>query len=109
MSKQDTPIFEQVNPQNLKDAMSVLRAIAHPLRLKILSFIDKHRKVSVHKIYTGLNIDQSIASQQLHILRNARLVKHERDGKYIYYAVDYEVVERINGLVENFRQHKTHD
>lgn len=100
----DNVIFDNVQSMELRESLLIMRAITHPLRLKIISFIDKHRSVSVHKLYTGLNLDQSIASQQLHILRSANLVRTQRDGKFVYYQINYTTLARVNGLIEEFRK-----
>jgi ArsR family transcriptional regulator, virulence genes transcriptional regulator len=104
MGKQSIIVFNDVENGELHSAGILLRAISHPLRLKILSFIDKHKPVNVHSIYTNLNLDQSIASQQLNILRASNLVKTTREGKFIFYTVNYETIERINMLIDNFKK-----
>lgn len=88
--------------EQLDISAGLLRAIAHPLRLQILSFIDKNNIINVNKIYNKLNLEQSITSQHLRILRNAEIVKTKREGKYILYSVNYDKVKKINGLVLNF-------
>ncbi|RYY67038.1 MAG: ArsR family transcriptional regulator [Chitinophagaceae bacterium] len=59
----------------LKKAALVYRAINHPLRLKILQYLHKHKECPVTTIYTTLGLVQSVASQHLAILRRAGLVK----------------------------------
>lgn len=100
----DNLLFDNVQPMELRESLLIMRAITHPLRLKIIAFIDKHRSVSVHKLYTGLNIDQSIASQQLHILRSANLVTTQREGKFVFYQINYATLSRVNTLIEQFRK-----
>lgn len=80
--------------EKLGTAASIMRAIAHPLRIQILSSIDERGAACVHEIYETLHIEQSVASQQLRILRLAGLVSARRDGKFIYYEVDYDKVEK---------------
>jgi len=88
--------------EQLDVSAGLLRAIAHPLRLQILSFIDKNKIINVNKIYNKLNLEQSITSQHLRILRNAEIVSTKREGKYILYSVNYAKVSQINGLVLDF-------
>jgi len=104
MGKFGNIVFNQVENSELHDAAITLRAISHPLRLKLLAFIDKNHPVNVYKIFTGLNLDQSIASQQLNILRASNLVKTSREGKYIFYTPNYENIARINVLIESFKR-----
>lgn len=91
-----------INPEKLEVSAALLRALAHPLRLKILAFIDKNQSINVNKIYSSLDLEQSITSQHLRILRLADLVKTEREGKYIHYSVDYERVEKTVKAIQYF-------
>ena len=99
-----SPIF--INEDKLENASNVIRALAHPLRLKILDFIDKNKKINVNKIYNTLNLEQSITSQHLRILRVAGLVITERDGKQIFYSVGYENVRQVVDSIRKFQAEK---
>ena len=79
-----------INKEKLHFSSEVLRALAHPLRMKILEFIDQNEMINVNKIYNTLKLEQSITSQHLRILRMAGLVHTQRDGKFIHYSIDYE-------------------
>ena len=83
-------------------ASAVLRAFAHPLRIKLLSYINNHGKINVNKIYGALNLEQSITSQHLRILRDAGLVNSEREGKFIFYSLNYTKIDHIGKSVKNF-------
>ena len=48
--------------EKLQMSAELMRALAHPLRLKILDFIDGHGTINVNKIYKTLNLEQSITS-----------------------------------------------
>jgi ArsR family transcriptional regulator len=80
----------------------ILRALAHPLRLKILEFIDENGVINVNKIYNTLKLEQSITSQHLRILRLAGLVKTERDGKFIHYKLDYDKLSMATTAIDSF-------
>lgn len=85
---------------NVKKAAIILRAINHKLRQVILKLIDERGKVTVTEIYMHLRLEQSVASQHLAILRKARFVKTERDGKFIYYSVNYRRLQELNKFVQ---------
>lgn len=91
-----------INNEKLQESSESLRALAHPLRIQILSFIDQHDAINVNKIYNTLNLEQSITSQHLRILRMADLVSTEREGKFIHYSIDYDKVERMVKAIKNF-------
>lgn len=88
--------------EHLDTSAGLLRAIAHPLRLKILKFIDRNNTINVNKIYNELNLEQSITSQHLRILRKADLVTTRREGKYVLYSLDYTKIAKLNSQVLNF-------
>lgn len=81
-----------INNEKLQTSAEILRAFAHPLRLKILSFIDQNGSINVNKIYNTLKLEQSITSQHLRILRMAGLVGTQRDGKFIHYSIEYSKI-----------------
>ncbi|MFT6150395.1 MAG: ArsR family transcriptional regulator [Saprospiraceae bacterium] len=91
-----------VDNDNLHVSSEILRAIAHPLRMRILEFIDNNSDINVNKIYNTLKLEQSITSQHLRILRDAGLVNTTRDGKYIHYTVNYKRVAHVVSSVDTF-------
>lgn len=86
----------------LQESSELLRALTHPLRMQILEFIDSQDHINVNKIYNTLNLEQSITSQHLRILRNAGIVETTRDGKYIFYSINYEKVKSAMKAINNF-------
>jgi len=95
-----------INNEKLQISSEVLRAVAHPLRLKILEFIDQNDMINVNKIYNSLNLEQSITSQHLRILRLAGLVTTERDGKFIGCGVVGREHDLIRSRAHPPRQHE---
>ena len=91
-----------IHNEKLHSSAETLRALAHPLRLKILEFIDENDSINVNKIYNTLNLEQSITSQHLRILRLAGLVLTKRDGKFIHYSINYDKVTRSVKAIEAF-------
>jgi ArsR family transcriptional regulator len=90
------------NVERLQYSVDVLYALAHPLRLRILEYIDKHGEINVNRIYRALGLEQSITSQHLKVLRLAGIVHAHRDGKFILYTVDYPTLQRTESAINNF-------
>ena len=80
----------------LKKAALVYRAINHKLRQQILHLLHQNHRMQVTKIYEKLNLEQSVASQHLAILRKAGLVVTERQAKFIYYSVCYQKIKEMH-------------
>jgi len=73
----------------------VLKAVAHPLRLRIVAMLCEGEE-NVTALSEKLGASQAIVSQQLRILRSHGLVAANRDGGY----ATYRLVERnLRGLV----------
>ncbi len=91
----------KVNYHNLKKAALVLRALNHKLRQQMLTLIETEKKITVTEIYVRMRLEQSVASQHLAILRKAGIVVTQRDGKFIYYTVDYRRVDHVSDVAES--------
>ena len=70
--------------------------------MKILKYIHDHKKVHVNQIFAGLNIEQSIASQHLKILRAEDLVFTTKKGTFIFYSINYDKLGTVIGSVQKF-------
>lgn len=77
----------QLPDEIMKKAARGISYIAHPLRLRILEFLDVNGASSVSAIAKGVGEEQVIISQSLKKLRGANLVKTERRGLFIYYNI----------------------
>ena len=97
-------ISNLIKEDELETATDVIRALAHPLRLRIIDFIDKKKRINVNKIYNTLELEQSITSQHLRILRLAGLVNTTREGKQIFYTVNYDNIEGVVTAIGEFRE-----
>ena len=74
-------------PENIiKKAVKGIGYIAHPLRLRILEFVDVSGASSVSVITKAVEEEQVIVSQSLKKLREANLVKTERRGIFILFG-----------------------
>lgn len=83
----------------LKKAALILRAVNHKLRQQMMRLLHQSGKMTVTEIYVKLRLEQSVASQHLAILRKAGFVNTVRDGKFIYYSVNYGRLEQVHNFV----------
>ena len=73
----------------------LIKAMAHPVRLRILEIL-AHEECCVCHLTTVLGKRQAYVSQQLMILRDAKLVIDRREGVVVYYRLaDPRVAEAI--------------
>jgi len=90
----------KVDLLSLKKSAMVLRAINHKLRQQIVRLLDEKKKLTVTDVYITMRLEQSVASQHLAILRRAGIVITQREGKFIYYAVNHKRLLEINKFAE---------
>lgn len=81
---------EQLPLDVMKKAAKGIAYISHPLRLRILEFLDVNGLSAVSTIAKGLDVEQVFISQSLRKLREAGLVRTERHGIFIYYKIQEE-------------------
>ncbi len=91
-----------IDVAKLEYAVELTRALAHPLRMNILEFIDRKEAINVNSIYRSLGLEQSITSHHLRILRQAKVVKAKKDGKLMIYSVNYDIVSKAVNAVNKF-------
>lgn len=91
-----------VEIDNLKNkkALYLLRAINHPLRLKILKLIDDNKQMTVTRIYTELNMQQAVVSQHLAVLRRAGFLSTKKESKFVYYTLSYDFINHFSKTIK---------
>ena len=86
-------------------AAEVLKAVAHPLRLRIVDLLAKD-ELCVGEITAALGEKQSITSQQLTILKNRGILASRRDGARVFYRLENKNVTQVLNCVYNHCQAK---
>ncbi|MGH4124095.1 MAG: ArsR/SmtB family transcription factor [Clostridium sp.] len=86
--------------ETLYELADLFKVFGDSTRIKILCVLFQ-TEMCVCDIAALINMTQSAISHQLRVLKNARLVKHRREGKVVYYSLDDEHVKQIfdQGLI----------
>lgn len=79
-------------------------ALADPTRLRLISALSG-RELCVCDLSVVLGMTQSAVSHQLRLLRNLNLVRHHKEGRIVYYALDDA---HIQELFQRGLEHVTH-
>jgi DNA-binding transcriptional ArsR family regulator len=87
-----------IEHHSIKKSILVFKAVHHKLRLQMIKLLDENQQLTVTDIFVRMRIEQSVASQQLAILRRAKVVVTERQGKFIFYKLNLERIQEINKL-----------
>lgn len=86
--------------ESLYDLAELFKVFGDTTRIKILYALFAS-EMCVCDIAKLLNMTQSAISHQLRVLKQARLVKHRKEGKTVFYLLDDEHIKHIfdQGLV----------
>ena len=71
-----------------------LRALADPIRREILSLL-KGGRLSAGEIGQHFPVTAAAISRHLSVLKEADLIRDQREGKFIYYELNTSVLEEI--------------
>ena len=77
-----------VSEADLDVASRGLKAMGHPLRLKILCILATAKEISVQSLVDQVGTSQSNVSQHLSILRDKRILTSRKDANKVYYRID---------------------
>ena len=85
-----------------------LQALADPTRREILNLL-KQSRMSAGEISNHFSISGAAVSIHLSVLKEADLIRDEREGKYIYYELNATVLEEILLWISELKGEKDHD
>jgi ArsR family transcriptional regulator len=78
----------------------IFKALAHPIRIKIVqALLDGPLCVCI--LNENVEFSQSNLSQHLKILRDAGILKSEKDGVRILYSIKDDEVKKLLNVTEN--------
>lgn len=91
-------------PTCVAEASALLKAVADPTRLRILSALAE-TELCVCDLSAAVGISESAVSHQLRLLRDRRLVAFRREGRVAYYRLlDAHVTDLIRSAVDHARE-----
>ena len=92
----------------LERVAPIIRNIAHPLRLRILDYLQSEGTAkTVGEIIAATGGSQAVVSQHLRVLRDQGVVSARRDGSFMLYAVlDQSVLLVLECIRKHASTHK---
>ena len=83
-----------MDAQLAQRAADVLKAVAHPIRLRIIEALGKG-EMCVGDIVAALREKQAITSQQLNMMKDKGILASRRDGAKVYYRIQNKNVTKV--------------
>jgi ArsR family transcriptional regulator len=92
---------EPISPAGADELAPLFKAIADPMRLRLLSLIACHDggETCVCDLLEAFDVTAPTVSYHLKILREAGLVSSERRGTWVYYRANPEVMARMSAVL----------
>jgi DNA-binding transcriptional ArsR family regulator len=82
----------------------IFKALADPTRGSIFKKLAAG-SMNASALRKGMDISQPAMSQHLSVLRNAGLVREQRQGRFVHYEVDPEGLMRIAEWLGHYRRY----
>ncbi|WP_283136013.1 ArsR/SmtB family transcription factor [Rhizohabitans arisaemae] len=91
---------EPISESDAAEAAVLLKAVADPVRLRLLSMIGSHAggEACVCDLTGAFDLTAPTISHHLKILRTAGLIDGERRGTWVYYRIIPEAVNKLGAL-----------
>lgn len=87
------------NPDRATHIAELLKAVAHPLRIRIVAILCEGPQY-VNALAERLDVGQAIVSQQLRILRMRKLVSSTRKNGFAYYELAEDQLRKLVDCME---------
>jgi ArsR family transcriptional regulator len=88
----------------LREAAGIMRAIAHPLRLRILELLEEEGEAGVSALCEGTGAAQPSVSQQLARMRLEGVLAARREGNQVIYRVARPEVLGVLGCIRRMER-----
>jgi DNA-binding transcriptional ArsR family regulator len=87
--------LKQLDADTIARAANMLKAIAHPVRISIVGYLEDGKKRTVTEIHKKLGIEQATASHHLVILKDRGVLLSKREGKNTWYFLKHPNLRNI--------------
>jgi len=91
----------KIEQQELEKAAFILKTIAHPTRLAIIKILSERGLLAVSEISELLNLEQSLTSHHLTIMKSKGVLESTREGKNIKYKLKLTEVTQVLACIEH--------
>lgn len=79
--------------------LEALRVIAEPSRARVIALLG-HGEHCVCDVGDALGLSSALVSHHLRVLRSSGLIRERRRGRWVYYSIDTERLERFRRALD---------
>ena len=96
-----TPITEAMDPAEAEEMAALLKVLADPARLRILSILvsAEDDEACVCDLTEPLGLSQPTVSHHMKVLREAGFTRSERRGKWVYHSLVPDRLDEVRAAL----------
>lgn len=91
-------LVERINEEDIKRRSYVLKALADPIRIKILHLL-KNRPMCTCEVMVALDLSEPNASHHLNLLERNGIVNSEKMGKWVFYKLNKPELQSLASTI----------
>lgn len=89
--------------RDLETYVSMLKALAHPVRLRMVDLIHQHGgELCVCELEHHFDLKQPTISHHLKILRDASVIRSRQDGSWVRHSIEPDTFAHLQHLMGAF-------
>lgn len=85
----------------MKNLAEIFKAMGDPVRLEMINLL-LGKEMCVCDILAAFNLSQPNVSHHLKILKHVGLVNDKREGKWVYYSLNAEVIGLVQEILQEY-------
>ena len=91
-------MLEQLKKINSEQFVGIMESLSDPIRINILELM-MNGEICVCDIVKVTGLSQSKISYHIKILKDSGLISDRQEGRWVYYALDSEVLSDIQNWI----------
>ena len=99
---------KKIERSGIVSLQNTLKALSDPIRREILGML-KAGRMSAGDIVSHFEVTGASISRHLSVLKDADLIRDEREGKFIFYELNTSVLEDIMLWITNLKGEENND
>ncbi len=84
-----------IGPEQLEKVCTILKAIAHPVRMSVIELLERNKEMSVGDLQEHLSVEQAALSHHLITMKDKGILQCRREGKNMLYSLKEKRIVKI--------------
>ncbi|MEM7102403.1 MAG: metalloregulator ArsR/SmtB family transcription factor [Bacteroidota bacterium] len=90
-----------IDAEKLERIAFILKTVAHPVRLGIISLLESNKELTVTDICETIQTEQSLTSHHLNTMKLKGILNSRKKGRNVFYSLKEKDVTQIIRCLDN--------